>query len=453
MGLRSTIAAWLTPAPAALEERDTFWPFVNVGGLTYPLYGLQQTLQGTTEEIGGDLVGLTGAYRSNGVVFTCLNVRASLFAEARFMFRQLRSGTPGELFSTPELDVLRNPWPGGTTGDLLARMIQFNDLAGNAFAVRRPGRIRVPRPDWMTIILGSERDPDVEAGDLDAEIVGYLYHPGGHYSGRQPVPLLPNEVAPFAPTPDPLASYRGISWLQTLLREIEADSAATAHKLQFFRNGATPNMVVSLDPAITGQAFRDWIELFEKKHAGVANAYKTLYLGAGAKAEVVGADLRQLDFKVTQGAGESRIAAAAGVPPVVAGFSEGLQGSSLNAGNFASSMRRFADLTMRPLWRNVAGSLARIVAVPADAELWYDDRTIPALKDDVMDYAEVQAKQAAAIRQYIDAGFDPATVVDAVNAGDLKRLRHSGLYSVQLQLPVPEQPTAAPVAEEEEEGE
>jgi hypothetical protein len=130
----------------------------------------------------------------------------------------------------------------------------------------------------------------------------------------------------------------------------------------------------------------------------------------------------------------------------VVGISEGLQGSSLNAGNFAASMRRFADLTMRPLWRNIAGSLAQIVPVPGDAELWYDDRDIPALKDDIKSAAEVQQLQAQAIRQYVDAGFEPDSVVDAISAGDIKRLKHSGLYSVQLQLPVPDQPKPEPAA-------
>jgi hypothetical protein len=128
------------------------------------------------------------------------------------------------------------------------------------------------------------------------------------------------------------------------------------------------------------------------------------------------------------------------VPPVVVGLSEGLQGSSLNAGNFSQAMRRFADVTMRPLWRNACGSLATIVPPPPDAELWVDDRDIPALKDDIKDAAEVQSLNAAAIRQLIDAGFDPGTVVNAINAGDLKRLKHTGLYSVQLQPPMPESP-------------
>src|SRR3990172_2833028 len=139
-------------------------------------------------------------------------------------------------------------------------------------------------------------------------------------------------------------------------------------------------------------------------------------MGAGAKADVVGADLQQLDFKLTQGAGESRIAAAAGVPAVVAGFSEGLAGSSLNAGNFAASMRRFADITVRPLWRNAAGSLARIVTVPPGSELWYDDRDIPALKDDIMDAAEAMSRQMLTIESGVRGGFEPGSVVDAVVA-------------------------------------
>jgi hypothetical protein len=231
-----------------------------------------------------------------------------------------------------------------------------------------------------------------------------------------------------------------MSWLTPILREIGADKAATEHKARYFENGATPNMVVTLDPAISKAAFDEIANKIAARHEGVANAYRTLVLTGGAKVEVVGSDLQQIDFKVTQGAGETRIAAAAGVPPAVAGFSEGLSGSSLNAGNFTAAMRIFADLTIRPLWRNACGSLETIVSVPGGAELWYDDRNIPALKEDVLNAAEVQSKQSSAIRQLLDAGFLPDSVVDAIVSGDLKRLEHSGLYSVQLQPPMPEGP-------------
>jgi len=97
-------------------------------------------------------------------------------------------------------------------------------------------------------------------------------------------------------------------------------------------------------------------------------------------------------------------------------------------------------MTMRPLWRNMAGSLARIVTVPPGAELWYDDRDIPALQEDQKDAAEIQAINASAISSLITSGYKPDSVVAAVTANDLSRLVHTGLFSVQLQPPGTTQP-------------
>jgi hypothetical protein len=157
---------------------------------------------------------------------------------------------------------------------------------------------------------------------------------------------------------------------------------------------------------------------------------------AGVDATVVGSDLKQLDFKVVQGGGETRIASDAGVPAILAGLSEGLQGSSLNAGQgFSASMRLFADLTMSSAWRNVSGSLETIIPPPTGARLWFDIRGIPALREDIKSAAEVQALQSTAIRTLTDGGYDAESVVDAIVSGDLKRLTHTGLLSVQLNPP------------------
>jgi hypothetical protein len=52
---------------------------------------------------------------------------------------------------------------------------------------------------------------------------------------------------------------------------------------------------------------------------------------------------------------------------------------------------------MRPMWRDFAHSLSTIVQVPSDSELWYDDRDIPFLQEDVKDEAEIQQVQAVTI--------------------------------------------------------
>ena len=405
----------------------------NFNGLSYPL-GMTQTLGGQREETPEGFAGyVQSAYRSNGVVFACMLARALLFSEARFAFQALRNGRPAELFGTPELELLERPEPGQTTADLLTRAIQDVDLAGNFFAVRRPGRIKRLRPDWVTFVLGSMNDSDVQAGDPDAEVLAYVYWPGGKGSGREPVTLLRDQVAHFTMVKDPLASYRGMSWITPILREFMADSAATVHKLKFFENGATPNMVVSLDPAIQKDMFDKWVSTFRSDHEGLANAYRTLYLGGGAKVDVVGSDLKQIDFKITQGAGETRIAAAAGVPPVIVGLSEGLEAATYS--NYAQARRRFADMTIRPLWRNFAGSMETIVRPRAGSRLWYDDRDIPALREDAKDRAEIQGIQSRTIQALVQAGYDAKTVIAAVDAEDWTLLKHTGLFSVQLQPP------------------
>jgi phage portal protein BeeE len=432
----------------ALTQRGVTWPFppgtLNFGGTSYPL-SFHQTLIGPKEEVAADFEGLTGSgYQGNGVVFSCLNARMALFTQARPMWRRLSSGTPGELWSNKELEILRTPWPNGNTSDLLGRMAQDGDLGGNAFIARRVGKLVRLRPDWVTILHGS-RNIVSDAWDPDAEVVGYLYQPGGPTSGKAPIFFPREEVAHFVPSglTDPLAPARGMSWLTPLIREIEADTAATTHKLMFFRNGGTPNVIITGIVPLAGQSLQDWVDKYRAKNEGVSNAYRTQFFTAGASVEVVGKDLQQIDFKVTQGAGETRIAAAAGVPPVVVGLSEGLQGSSLNTGNFAASMRRFADLTGRPWWASAFASLSTIIPPQNGSELFYDDHYIPALKDDIKDAAEVQSLQAQSMRQLTDGGWEPESVIAAIVAGDWKRLKHSGLYSVQLQLPKPDQPEPA----------
>lgn len=397
---------------------------------------LTQTLTGTEEKIESNFVGLVeGGLKRNGVIFACVLARMLVFAEARFQYQRITNGRPGDLFGTGALSLIEKPWTNATTGDLLSRMLMHADFAGNAFLTERRGQIRRMRPDWVTIVLGSENDPNVTVDDLDADLLGYMYQPGGYSSNSRPVFLLPEQVAHFAPIPDPVASYRGMSWLSPIIDEVRADRAATTHKLRFFENGATPNMVVTTDPSVSVENFKRFKAVMETEHAGLDNAYKTIYLGGGADAKVVGADMKQLDFKLTQGAGETRIAAAAGVPPVIVGLSEGLQSATYS--NYGQARRRMADGTIRPLWRNAAGSLATLVPPPAGARLWYDDRDIPFLREDRKDAADIQGKQAQTIRQLVDAGYEPDAVIKAVEAEDYGLLagKHTGLYSVQLQKP------------------
>jgi hypothetical protein len=176
------------------------------------------------------------------------------------------------------------------------------------------------------------------------------------------------------------------------------------------------------------------VTTIQASHTGATNAYRTLML-QGATPHIVGKDLHQLDFKATQGAGETRIAAASGVHPVVAALSEGLSGSSLNAGNFRAACRLVADRTLYPLWASMFAALGTIVPGPSDAELWYDKTEISFLQEDRKDAAEIELIKAQTIVAYVRDGFTPESAAAAVESEDTTLLVHSGLVSVQLQPP------------------
>jgi phage portal protein BeeE len=226
-----------------------------------------------------------------------------------------------------------------------------------------------------------------------------------------------------------------MSWLTPIVREIMGDSAASTHKLKFFENAGTPNLVIKRTDAPSKESFAEWRTMIESGSAGLANAYKNLYLTNGADATVVGQNLQQLEFKVTQGAGETRIAAAGGIHPVVAGLSEGMQGASLNAGNFATARRLTADKTLWWLWGNYCGSMETLVPPPPGARLWVDATNIPFLREDRKDAAEIQQIKAQTIRTLTDGGYTPESVLKFVDSENAADLVWSGLVSVQLQEP------------------
>lgn len=376
----------------------------------------------------------TGVYKANGIIFAVSMARARLFTEARFKFRRYgQVGGGNDLFGNRDLKILETPWPGGTTQSLLMRAEQDVTAAGTFFVARVPGpdgrdRLRRLRPDWTQFILSAPPDEAVAS-----DVVGIMHRVGGIHGGGETTIYTLDECAYWAPIPDPDASFRGMSWLTPIIEEMQADRMATTHKLKFFENAATPNLSVSLKESISPEKYARFVRQMNEASVGVENAYKTLYSGGGADVRVIGTDLAQLDFRNTQGAGETRIAAAGGVPPIIVGLSEGLAAATYS--NYGQARRAFGDTWGSNQWRSFCGAIAPIIDVPDDAELWYDTRDIPFLREDIKDLAEVMSTNAATINALLSAGWTPESAQEAVLSEDFSTLKHSGLLSVQLQRP------------------
>jgi hypothetical protein len=173
----------------------------------------------------------------------------------------------------------------------------------------------------------------------------------------------------------------------------------------------------------------------------VKNAYRTLALDAGADLTMVGNDLSQMTFTAVQAAGENRIAAASGVPPIVAGLKEGLMNATYS--NYEQAMRAFADLWARPQWRSACAALSKLVDTPSGARLWYDSAHVAALRQGEKERAETQNMQAETMAVLLRVGYTPESVTSAVSNGDLSLLEHSGNLPVTL-YPEGQEPADTP---------
>lgn len=353
-------------------------------------------------------------FGSNAIVFAAIQVRQRFLSEIEFKFQNLGDR---RLFGSPLLRILEEPWPNGTTGDLVARMEQDASIAGNAYIHRTDdGELQRLRPDWVTIVTDGFRP------------YAYRYKPPGSEGTLLPV----QDVAHYAPVPDPQAPYRGMSWLSPVAREIRSDRAMEDHRNKYFKNAATPNMIVKVEQALSADDRQVLEQAMARKYVG-ENAYKTMIVDRGADVTVVGNSMMDMQFADVQGVGEVRIAMAAGVPPQLLGTQLGLKSSTFT--NYVQAFRFFADGTIRPLWRQMAGALERIVDMPPGARLWYDDRFVPALQQDAQDEANIYDLNARTIGALIRAGFEPDAAVDAVDNSDLTALTgaHLGFLPTTLQ--------------------
>ena len=368
---------------------------------------------------------VTNGYQANGIVFAVANQRLMLFSQAEFKWQDLASR---RLYGTPALLPLEQPWPTGTSGDLLARMIQDVDFGGNAF-VRDTGDgdgLERLRPDLVDIV-------SADRGDGALEVQGFAYWRNGRGSDADYYPA--DQVAHWAPIPDPLSPFRGMSWLTPIVREVDADAAMTDHRLAFFRNAATPNLLVRVPGKMQSEQLTNLSKQINARHGGAMNAWRTMVIDEGADVTTIGMDFEKMAFNAVQAAGEVRVALAAGVPPQVVGIQSGLDAGTF--ANYDQAFKAFGNVTMAYLWQSAVAALAKLVTPPEGARLWIDTGNIPSLQDAELARAEAQQVNASAISTLIQAGYEPDRAVGSVVAGDSSLLvgGHTGLVSVQMQAP------------------
>ena len=414
------------------ERGDTWFQdhFLH-NGSEHPLFPTGSLPGSPAEHIGSNFTSLVNQVRdANGVVAAAVWARALMMSQLRFAWRDEATTN---VFGNGALAPLERPGSMSRPA-LLARLEEDVCWAGNAYVRRVGNRLFRLRPDWVDLILGSnESAADVAAG-ADAEVIGYRYWPNGDRESGRPLGLSKMEVCHIAPEVHPLRVAVGASWVTSILRDIISDGQASRHIESYFANAATANMIVTAPNGVSIEAFQNWVKEFKKAQEGAANAWSNVYVSSGTDVNVVGSNMVDLDLKQLTGAFEARITVRSRVPAPLLGTREGMQGSALNAGNYQQIRRLWADSWFTPYADMWCAAFEQIVPSPrAFVELTFRRDRVLFLQEDEKDAAEIAAMRASTIRQLIDAGYEPATVVEAVDTDDLTKLTHTGLAPVQVQ--------------------
>ena len=370
-------------------------------------------------------------HRRHGVVAAAVAARNLLLSEIRPKWRS----PDGDLFGNAALRMLEQPG-GMTRPQFFATLGSDASYSGTAVVVARNERVfRLP-PDKTTFVLGSDSEPawngDVLHPPFDAQTVAVVYRPSGTHG---PMHLFgPGEFAVWAPEPDPVYFWRGTSWVSAVMQDVLLDGQATDQTSRYFENGSIPSLVFLMDPTKTPDELAAYQQLVDEKHSGVRNRYKNLFLGGATDVKVLSGALDAGALSHIQGTYENRVAVRSRVPAPILGTKESLTGSSLNAGNYSAARRMMADGWFTPTAESLCAALQPLLpAQPEGVELTYDAARILFLQEDEKDAADIAQINAVAIRQLVEAGFEPDSAVAAITTGDMSKLAHTGNVSVQLQ--------------------
>ena len=428
--------------PAPVAERHGygggFDNYVKVAGNTYPRTDFMAG--SAPDRADGTFVDLVNKiHKQSGVIPAAVYARAALVSQTRFRFAHWSVPVTSVVPSSTSTMDLRALNAVGRS-QLLHRMEQDISYAGNAFLVRgRNGARHRLDPSRVTFVLGSDSTPtwdqDVLASvPYDMTTIGIVYNPNVDARGTaERVVFLPGEFAHFMPEPDPIASWRGESWVASLTAEAALEGQIVNHQSKFFTRGTVPSLVFLTD-GMDDEQLSDASQRAGEVFGGTENAFKNMFLSGVTDVRNVSADFSSIGFDSLHGSIEVAVSMRSRIPAAILGTRDSLAGSSLNAGNFNSARRLLTDGFLNPHTWALCDALTPLATPPsAGVTLAPDLSGVMFLQEDAADAAAILQVQMATIGSAVTSGYDPTDAVGKVVAGDLTGLKHTGLASVQLQ--------------------
>lgn len=205
------------------------------------------------------------------------------------------------------------------------------------------------------------------------------------------VPIPRRDVIAFN-FPDPAGEsggiIEGIGPVMALARQVASDNEATKFVGALLANYAAPTVAVKIKGKVRNEDEANLIKSHFRSQFGGANRGIPAVIDGESEIQVIGFNLRELEFPEIREIAESRIAAALGVPAVLVGLRVGLMRSTFN--NMTESRRFFSETTLSNYWRRFQDQYTLDIAAEFDESIIceFDTSKVKALAGALLELAQ-----------------------------------------------------------------
>jgi HK97 family phage portal protein len=282
-------------------------------------------------------------FRTNELVYTCINVRADSVAEAP-MLTYTDDGKK-ELAHHKISELLSNPCPGVSEQSFWKIVETYLGIAGfSAWEKERNNlgeviRLWPMRPDWCSFLRGQQKP-----------IRALRYQP----YGLSPLDIAIEDILLFAYF-DPLYPLlKPFSPTMSAIEMINTDNNMTLMVQNFLKNGNFLGGILSTENQVLQEAEANvYKRRWQEAHGGAEKAGEIAVLGKGLKFETTNQTFREMVFPEVDARSESRICMVFRVPPILIGAKVGIDRSTF--ANYEESRKAFYEGAVSNEWKFLSG--------------------------------------------------------------------------------------------------
>ena len=320
-------------------------------------------------------------YKGNGAVFACVQALAIGFSEPPLCVFDTKTkekipDDQHELYT-----LLRRPNPLMGQKELWQYHLTYEPLGGNGYIYQVTTNGKKTAQLWPYNAGQMWAVPDTGAMP-DSWIKEFRYATGNNTS----IPIETKAVIHTKWMPDIDFPWRGMSALEPVWREVQADNELTRFLKAVVQNDAVVRNALELPPGVTLsdkviQKMRErWREMF-----GGDNRGDLAILQGGAKLVRMSLNMQELQLEALRYIPESRICAAFNMDPSIPNLFTGSVQKTY--ANYEEAGRDFTDKTLKPKWDLLADELTHNLVPEYDTQgrvyLAFDLSQVQALKEDV----------------------------------------------------------------------